>query len=217
MWQAIVEAFAQLGVFATGVLALGWLSRSLVTHFMSKDIEKFKIELMAQSDVAIERMRSDLTKHALEHEVTYRRVDAKVAEHLAEIYYRLVTFYDSVCSYVHPFEWGGEPRKAEKLEITRKASEEFRTYFRRHRVYVPDSLHSRVSEFNDKLVDIATKFAAGLERQSRGDYEKDHWSEGFRAIKDEASPLFTAIVADVQKRLGVADSEDGEAPTETRN
>ena len=36
----------------------------------------------------------------------------------------------------------------------------------------------------------------------------DYRSKSFKSMKEEADPLFTAIVSDVQRRLGIEDSED---------
>ena len=62
------EIATTLGLSVLLVSAVAWLARSIVTHFLNKDIEKFKLQL---------------EKEAFEHQVRYRRVDEKVAEALS--------------------------------------------------------------------------------------------------------------------------------------
>lgn len=197
-----------LGGTAIAMAALAWLSKSLLIHFLSKDIEKHKASLTAQNALEIERLRAQLTKQALEHEVRFRRVDEKVAEHLDQVYRHLFRLYESVCSYVRDLEWSSEPPKEEKLEAASEANRAFWDYSLLNRVYVPPSLFQRVRQLADKLTKITNEFTRGLRREERGvvrDDDKDHWSEALKAIEQEATPLFTAIVREVQERLGVHD------------
>lgn len=220
--DALRELGTILGGTAIAVAALAWLLKSLLVHFLSKDIEMHKATLTAQNALEIERLRGELTKQALEHEVRFRRVDEKVAEHLDQIYRHLFRLYESVCSYVRDLEWSSEPPKEEKLKAASEANRAFWDYFLLNRVYVPPSLFQRVRQLADKLTKISNEFTRGLRREKRGivrDDDEDHWSEALKAIEQEATPLFTAIVREVQERLGVHDEsqtgndyEEGRGP-----
>lgn len=193
-----------LGGTAIGVAALAWLAKSLMTHLLSKDIEQWKAQLDAQNKLEIEKLRADLAKQALEHEVKYRRVDEKVAEHLAGIYQRLFRFYESVSNYVAIIEYSNEPPKDAKLTTVADANGEFWEYFLPNRIYVPPKLYQEIRKVANKLADITKDFSSGLRREEKGigDLEEDYWGKAFRAVQDEASPLFTTLVHEFQKRLG---------------
>jgi len=210
--DALKELGTILGGTAIAVAALAWLAKSLLTHYLSKDIEKHKATLTAQNALESERLRAELTKQALEHEVRFRRVDEKVAEHLDHVYRHLFRFYESVCSYVRDVEWSCEPSKEEKLEAASKANRAFWDYFLVNRVYLPPTLFQRVRQLADKLTQITNEFTRGLRREEKGfvrEDDGDHWSEALNAVEKEATPLFTAIVREVQERLGVHDETEG--------
>ena len=203
-----------LGGTAIAVAALAWLAQSIVTHFLSKDIEKHKDHLASQSALELEKLRAEFARQALEHEVRFRRVDEKVAAHLAEVYQRLFRLYENVSSLVKFLEWSNEPSKEEKFKATSEANRAFWDYFLPNRIYIPPKLYEQIRGVANKLTDIANDFGRALRREARGVVmeEEDHWTKAFDAIELEASPLFTAMVHEVQKRLGVQDF-DGDVTT----
>jgi len=91
----VSEFFKFVGGSAVLLAAVAWLIRSLVVHLLDKDIAVF---------------RKDLERQAFEHEVRYRRVDEFVAEHLEEVYKRLLALYQAVGDYVQDVELAGESK-----------------------------------------------------------------------------------------------------------
>jgi hypothetical protein len=209
------ELIAILGGTTAAVAAIAWLAKSLLTHVLSKDIDTYKIELSAKYDFEVERLRAELSKQALEHEIKYRRVDEKVAKHLEGTYRHLFRFYKSVSDYVKILEWSGEPSKEEKLKTASNTNRAFWDYFLENRIYIPPRFYERIQELARKLNTIASDFAAGQRREARGvapKPEEDYWPTAFDAVEEEATPLFTEIVLAVQKRLGVQDDDTGTSP-----
>lgn len=208
--EMLKELLTILGGTTIAVAALAWLTRSVVTHWLSNDIERHKAQLYAQNAMEIERLRAEFSRQTLEHEIRFRRTDEKVAERLDEIYRRLFGLYENVSSYIKVMEWSHEAPKDEKLEACSKANREFWDYFLLTRIYVPPTLYKRIRDVAEKLTDITNDFTRGRRREDKGmiDEEEDYWSNSFKSMKEQADPLFTAIVSDVQRRLGVEDSED---------
>ena len=64
---------------------LAYLAKLFIGHRLSRDISSFQSELKATSDAAIERLRSDLQLHAIEHQVRFSRLHEKRATTLAEL------------------------------------------------------------------------------------------------------------------------------------
>ena len=79
-----------LGGMAILVAALTWLSKSLLTAFISKDLERFKSNLQASSQVNIESFKATLQIEAQRHAVTYTALHSKRVELVAELYSRIV-------------------------------------------------------------------------------------------------------------------------------
>jgi hypothetical protein len=200
--ETVSHVVTILGGTGIAVAALAWLSKSLLTHFMTKDIEGHKAGLTAQNALELEKLRAEFARQAFEHEVQFRRVDEKVAEHLNEVYKRLHRFFETVHSFVQPLEWSNAPPKEEKFKLARVASEAFWEYLLANRVYIPPRLYSRVHGLANKLVDIASDFQRGLQ----GERENEHyWTEAWDSVNGGANPLFSALVGEIQKRLGITD------------
>lgn len=72
-----------LGGMAILVAALAWLSKTLLTAFLSKDLERFKSDLQASSQISIESYKASLQLEAQRHAVTYSALHSKRAELVA--------------------------------------------------------------------------------------------------------------------------------------
>lgn len=63
-------------------LTVKFLSKSIITHALSKDLEKFKIELQEKT----EYLKTSLVIFANEKDISYQRVDAQRAEAIHSIF-----------------------------------------------------------------------------------------------------------------------------------
>jgi hypothetical protein len=86
VWQEVVKI---LGTVAIVMAALGWLARSLATHFLSRDIEQYKSHLYADTTRAVETLKADLQLAAKEHQIRFNTLHEKRVEVLADLYGRL--------------------------------------------------------------------------------------------------------------------------------
>ncbi|MCC6127560.1 MAG: hypothetical protein IT426_21595 [Pirellulales bacterium] len=146
----------------------------------------------------------------LEQEDRSRRVDEKVAEVLDETYRRLFRVYESVSSYVKVLEWSHELPKEEKLTLASNANHEFWDYFLLNRIYIPPRLYEQIRTMAGKLTDIANGFTSVRRREERGlvDGVENGWTTAFKAMENEAGPLFKSLVRQIQERLGIQDTEE---------
>jgi len=200
------ELLTVVGGAGIVVAGLAWLTRALLTHWMDKDLEGHKTALRAQSDIAIEQLRSELRQQSLEHEVKFRRTDEKIAEVLDQVYRRLVDFYDCLVKYLKIVEYSGEPSKEAKLEETSKASRGFWDVFIPNRLYIPPAVFEATKAFADKLVTITNDFTFHLKDVSDGAPVDSHfWSKAWKEINDEQGSVFSSLVKEFQRRLGVRD------------
>lgn len=78
-----------LGGTVAFVAATAWLSRSLISQFINKDLERFKANLKSESNKEIERLRNELKIDAEKQALQYASLHAKRAEIMAELYERL--------------------------------------------------------------------------------------------------------------------------------
>ncbi len=207
--EMIKEIGVILGSSAVGmaaVVAVAFLARSLTIHFLSKDIEGYKANLQAQNEIELEKLKAELTKQTLEHEIRFRRTDEKVAKILTGVYRRLKPLHDSVAKYVSILEWSNEPSKQEKLKIASEANDKFVKYFVLNRLYIPPKLYEQIDLFAKNIRIIAHNMNDALVEAREGIRgDEDGWSKAYYAVENEAKPAFEKIVQGVQKRLGIKD------------
>lgn len=82
-WQELIKL---LGGFAVLVGALAWLTKNIITHFLDKDVEKYKRRLETEATREIEGFKSQLYMIAKEHEVRFSKLHEKRAEIIADLY-----------------------------------------------------------------------------------------------------------------------------------
>src|SRR5690349_9505757 len=118
--QVLTGIAAAFGGTVALVAAAAWLTRTIVSQFLARDIEKFKHQLGLEA----QEFRVELERQSVEHGVRFRRIDEKVADALSEMYERLHRLHSAVASLVSPVEFSGELSKEEKLKLAQQASRE---------------------------------------------------------------------------------------------
>ena len=209
-WPDVIK---EIGIVFTGgsllVVLLAYLSKTLLTNWMDQAVESHKANLQAANEAAAERLRSDLARQALEHEVKYRRNDEKVAEKLDGLYRKLFTLYNNVCSYVSIIDWSDEPSKDEKQKAVIAANKEFWDYIVIERLYIPKLLYSRTRQLASTLVDIVQDFGRNQKLEQGGhDFDEGYWGRAFNKANDEAAKVFTAVVDEFQQYIGMLEPGD---------
>ena len=86
MSEFILDLLKTLGTTAIVVAASAWVIRSLITHFLSRKIEAYKIELKNESDRRMEELKSSLQMIAQERQIVFMRLHERRAEIVAESY-----------------------------------------------------------------------------------------------------------------------------------
>jgi hypothetical protein len=85
-WQELLKL---LGGFAIIVSAVAWVVKSVVTHFLDRDVEEYKSQLATESAREIENLKTQLQLTAKEHEVRFSKLHEKRAEIIADLYSKL--------------------------------------------------------------------------------------------------------------------------------
>ncbi|MEX2170769.1 MAG: hypothetical protein WD851_15740 [Pirellulales bacterium] len=203
----LIEVLKYIGGTAVALAALAWFAKSMFLHWMSKDLANHRTRLEMQQQNFLESIRADVAFATIEHEIRYRSSYEKVAEYLVEIYRRLQRLFDATRSYVAILEQVGEPSKDEKLSAVIASNKEFWDYLIANRLYVPPDLYQRIRRVGDLLVDLVREFQRGQYKDEMGIQQakqgEDYWTKCINSVDNEISPLFTAMVAEVQSLLGI--------------
>lgn len=205
MWEYLL---GYLGGTVGLLAVLGFLTRSILKHFLSKDIEKFKIQLKSDADRAQQELENNLKLIATEHQVRYTKLHDKRAEVLASLYSHLSKAVKETRSCVSIIQWEGEPSKVEKYKIALQKILDFNWYFDEHRIYLTESLCQLIDSFIDKLYEPTAGLSYYLEDVtsygSEAVREKSKvWRDAWKSIESNIPPARKALEDEFRKILGV--------------
>jgi hypothetical protein len=211
--------------FSSLLVGVGvWLTRSWLSERMKNSIrfeydqklETHKAQLKAQSDVALERVRADLSIAVAEHQIQFARLHDERAVIIAETYARLKDLHVSLGDYVKIFEPAGDKPKEERRQVVQKAHENFITYFRVKRIWLPESAVTKIDSINDRSVSAFYSFFYEIEMtQNQGGHDVHKWYEIFQHVKDEMPVALKELERDFRLLLGDRSEQchSADAPT----
>lgn len=212
------EVVKFLGGSALLLAAAAWLIRSLVSYFLSKDIEGFKAQLQSQSAMTLERLRHDLRLIAAQHEKQIQLLQERRVAVIAELYLKLIAFVGAAESFASLAEWAGEPSKEEKAKILGEKAGDFREYFIRHRIYFTDDTCAKVESLWQEVHQASMKFRVRLAYSKSGSNSAvlkldEAWDNAWNVMKDKAPLLVKAVEDEFRGLLGVTPREKGGGST----
>lgn len=205
----MVGLLRDLGIFGIGAAVLAFVLRGLFTQMLSRDLEKFKIEIQASHDKEIEGLRADLRAVAFEHEIRFARLHERRAEVIAELYARLVETENAFESLTFPVPLvvgRGEPY--DMLSEALRCASTLRNCFYENRIYFDENLCAEIDGFMQNLYRALRHpwlhgafkdedFGAGAE-------ERKKTAEEARKIVNEYMPrILSQIEKSFREMLGV--------------
>jgi len=142
-WQPVITTFLPAVVGGGAVAA--WLIKTLVADRLARDAEKYKLQIKADSDAGIERLRNVLQREAHEHEVRFSKLHEKRAEVIAKLYAVLVELQYSSQRYV--FVGAYKPERDDEFSKTAAKAQEVFLFIEEHQIYLPDRVCTLLAEF----------------------------------------------------------------------
>lgn len=194
MWTEVLTA---LGGSAVLLAVVAWLTKSIITHFLSKDIESYKVGLKAETEKAL-----------LEHDTVFRGLHSRRAEIVAEMYSKLAEADSATKSFLSLIEYAGELDKKHKSKIAMEKIFDFFKYFDHRRIFLNESLCKQIDEFVHKIYDPATDFSMYLEDPQldpeTAREKRKVWREAWMSVsKDDVPKARKALEDEFRKLLGV--------------
>jgi hypothetical protein len=204
LWQSLLVA---VGGNAALLAVIAYLGRSLIGQFLTKDVEEFKVKLKAESDIAIERLRAELHRTSMEHQVRFSRLHDERAVVLARLHKLLVAAVQKVQSFASFGELPGEPDKLQKYDTAMMAITNYFGYFDRHRIYLPADLCDALEALAHKLRVPTGKFGFYVRMKDPTGTAKAEmhraWDAAWQSAEDDVPVLRAAIENEMRKLLGV--------------
>ena len=202
--ESVLLAF---GGNAILIAALAWLARSVLQHWLTKDVETFKAALLQQYAVENERLRHDLQTRAIEHQVSFSKLHERRAEVVAETYAKLVEAFWAMQSFTSIVEWQGEPTKLEKYQGAMDKSADYFRYFDKNRIFLPADLCSKLDEFMRGLRSEAVNFGVWVQTEASsksgkfGSEKFEAWQKAWKYFENEAPQARQLLEEELRKIL----------------
>lgn len=205
--QVILELIKSLGIAAVVCGAAAWLTKSVITHFLSRKIEAYKIELKRESDKEVEGIKSRLHIMALERQIVFSRLHEKRADIIAEAYALFHELYSKASKLSHNVLFAGFSEPKKELQQTFEECLKFYDFFQRNRIYFGDNTCEKI----DTLLELIgqTNVAVGRAPDDLDHASKDV-NEAYQKIAvllDRLPEIKTLLVADFRELLGVSAQE----------
>lgn len=200
----LLEVLTSAAVSATLTGLLLWLTKSWIGERLKNAIkseydqklETHKAQLKSASDVEVERLRSQLSITANEHNILFSKLHEKRAEVIAETYSLLRSLYEAVSEYVKPFVPVGDKPKEEKYQNILDAFKSFRAYYPKKQIFIPKSTTEKINSIDLELVRAINMFVYTVEQNKSND-NFQNWT----AIHDKLSGPTTVALAELEEEL----------------
>lgn len=144
MWDKIIIFIGGSSVL---IAAVAWLTRSIITHYLSKDIEAYKTQLRAASTKELEHLKTELQIQAQRHQITFNTLHEKRALIIAELYDKVNELSAMAYAFGGATLLGGKRTKIDRAESTYEACRSFYSYFQKNKIYFSKELCSLIIEF----------------------------------------------------------------------
>jgi hypothetical protein len=189
----LIQLITSATVSATICAALVWLSREWISERLKgaikneydQKLETHKAELKARSDVEIERLRSQLSIAAAEHQIRFSGLHEKRADVVETIYALLQRLHSTLGSYVSIIEFSGTPSRDERRKEAIDAHKAFTDYYQNHLIFLPKATAERLNSVNRLSVDTYNDFYMTFDRPLGGSDSGKTWLEIYQRVGRE--------------------------------
>jgi hypothetical protein len=198
------EILASTAIQAILLGALTFLARSIILHWLGKDVESFKTTVNANAQRMIEEFKAQLAKTAREHQVRFESLHNKRAGAIEVLYEKLVRARDSMERLVTSWD----ARNADDFHAAQGEFARLRLELALKRIYLPEPLCEDLNNCIDLMWRPAV--AAGVWTKVENEANRQKAQDAFekaQAAIDEGGTVPLAIRSletEFRKALGDA-------------
>ncbi len=206
------------------IAAIAWFAKSVFSLIFSKDLEKFKSDLNANSEKSIEKFRSNVQLEAQKRVIEYTSLHDKRGHIIADFYAQLSCLYGSIEQLMskyrmreikediekeHPYiprskQIGLSAEEQQAIDAVKACNMELFEFYRKNKIY----LSLTVCELTDRFCTLASYLAMNYHNVTFKDKEgklivaskvKEVWDMAIETIPK----LLTQLEKEFRDILGV--------------
>jgi len=205
----LVQIFTSAGIAGLVACLAVWITRLWLTEGIKNSIriqfeeklETHKAQLKAQSDVELERLRSQLRDASAERNIVFSRLHEQRANTIAETYSCLKELHICLSEYVKVFEMAGGPSKEERYKKLVAAHEAFFESFAKRLIFFPEETARKLNGINQAIVETGNEFRLFVELRQSPNSTED-WVKLEKRVRTEIEETLLALEKDFRVLLG---------------
>jgi len=192
---------------ALALMVLAFLSKSIIKHFLDKDISNFKTKIQLKANEQIEAYKSTLEIERLRLQISYGGIFEKQAEAILSLYKNLTELSKDANMAVH-----GSDTPTNRKILFRKSWDEFTALYYQLKILLPQDLDSKLKEFQEKILNIVFQNARIEQYLGRNltdsEYDKfeNKQNEIYTVFAEEIPNLEKSLINKMRRVLGVQNS-----------
>lgn len=216
-WLALV-AISSSGIAIGAVAYLiktllsQWLNKEMQEHSaglqretesykakLQKEAEQFRVQLQHEKGQEIERLRADLNQMALEHQVKFSQLHAKVFATIARLYKLIAKTQRAMTNFLTPVVTAGIPSEMERGEAAVDSWHRLVIFFREHEIYFDKETCAMMEQYLQELKKLHIDF------QNKR-YAHSHvmeWNRIWEKLTGEVNTLKQRLADNFRKKIGI--------------
>lgn len=190
------EALQNLGIFALGTAATGWIVRYGIERF--SEVAEQGIEQFFDKEIA--RYQSELENE----QVVFSRLHEERASIIIELYERFILFEQDMRALTR--EWSGDPPTDELFQKATASGNDFAKYYMENKIYFPPETCDAVESLQDEMKDVFVDYRAGktYDRRPEQPADVENWLANWQEVtEDEVPELKRELENHFRELLGV--------------
>lgn len=201
-WQIIISS---IGGSAVLFGALAWLFKSIINHFLSKDIDKFKADLQLEAQKEMAQIQSTLGIEAFEHQIRFSRLHERRADIISLVYSAIVELHLSVDDFVRLLPGSDKNQNHNNLQRIWDAANQLKSSFEKNRIYFSDQICEKVSVLNETMSKIVGEIVIHLDIDKEQNWEwlGKRYNEALDVLENKVPPIKAELESDFRELLGV--------------
>jgi hypothetical protein len=180
--------------------ALAWLLKTMISHFLLKDIEVYKTRLSSETTKEIEHFKAHLQILAIEHDVRFTKLHERRARIIAKLYSLLDDANHNTYIFMQSDSLRSEGLIKKALE-TYNACVEMYLFFHKHRLYFSKELVNKMELLMNDIIEPSEAYVASVGTQEYGERYATavkSWTEK----RDQIDEAFELMEKEFRKLLG---------------
>jgi len=147
-------------ILATGASAvlLAYLGRTLLRHWLDKDLESYKANLSAEHARGLEQHKASLARASLEHQVQFTRLHERRAKIIARVYAKLDQFHLAMREWTRSMRIGQRRDMSELRDSALTARNDFVEYYWRNAIWLErgicDAINDLIGQLDEPIFDF---------------------------------------------------------------